>query len=475
MDKMNKLINIGINLSKEKNYDKLFETILQEMMDMANCDAGTLYVLNNGMLNFKVMVTKSMNVFKGGNDTSKLPPVELKKENICSYCALENKLINIEDVYNTNEFDFSGPKKYDSLTGYKTKSMLVLPMENDKGEVIGVIQLINALNDNKIVSFNKNDEKMFLSLASLAAISLTNMNYSLEVIELLESFARVMSTAIDARTPYNANHTKNMVKYCQKFLEYVSKNKLWDFTDANKRQLLMAIWLHDIGKLVIPLEVMDKATRLGNKLKDILDRFEKIRLIYQIHLLKKEISQEKYDVMISDLENILTLIYAINDKGFIFDDKIKEIEQLQEKFYLDINMVSQRIINADELEMLLIQKGTLSDKERKIIESHVVITARMLSEMTFSTDYKQTPFFASSHHEYKDGSGYPKGLSNKQIPKEVYLITVLDIFEALTARDRPYKAPMSVDKALIILNDMANSGKIDKQILELFIESKCYE
>ena len=270
---IDKLLEIGIALSKEKDDDRLLGLILHEAMEMTDCDGGTLYIYDGESLRFHIMITKSMNFYKGGkNNPVELPPVPMLRSHVCACSAMENKLINIADVYEHNEeYDFSGPKNYDKMTGYRTQSMLVVPMEDENGDVTGVLQLINAKDsEGNTVAFKKEYEKVISSLASQAAICLMNMHHSMEIMELLDSFVRVMSTAIDARTPYNANHTKNMVKYGKKFLQYLRDTENpWQMDEQQEKEFIMSVWLHDIGKLVIPLEVMDKESRLGNKLSDV--------------------------------------------------------------------------------------------------------------------------------------------------------------------------------------------------------------
>ncbi|MEG1971660.1 MAG: GAF domain-containing protein, partial [Oscillospiraceae bacterium] len=261
---MQKLLDIGIALSAEKDSSSLFELILTSAMDITNCDGGTLYCTNGNFLDFKIMLTKSKNIKKGGKyGEITLPPVQISPNNVCSNAALNRKLINIGDVYQSDIYDFTGPKNYDKLTNYKTTSMLVVPMEDDRGGCIGVLQLINAMDEEgNIIPFEKSCEAVVLSLASQTAICTSNMNYAIEVRELLDSLVRVMSTAIDARTPYNANHTRNMVKYAEKFVNWLNgTDNQWKFNPQEYRQFIMSVWLHDAGKITVPLEVMDKETR----------------------------------------------------------------------------------------------------------------------------------------------------------------------------------------------------------------------
>lgn len=473
-----KLLDIGIALSSEKDDDTLLETILTAAMDITSCDAGTLYIRSGDTLVFRIMVTRSLGIFRGGRrGPIELPPVQMTRANICSCAALENRLINIADVYEDELFDFSGPRRYDAMTGYRTRSMLVVPMENDDGEVIGVLQLLNAQDENGAsIPFDPYYEQVIRSLASQAAICLANMNYAAEIIELLDSFVRVTSTAIDARSPYNANHTRNMVRYGGRFLDWLEQNGSdWHFTGPERRQFLMSVWLHDVGKLVTPLEIMDKDSRLGPKLELVEHRFETIGLLERIALLEGRTDRAEFDRQQDELAAARALVQETNAAGLLTDEQVAALQALEAKTYLDEDGAARHFLAADELHSLSVRKGTLTPEERLIMESHVVMTARMLGEMKFSRDCEMVPVWASEHHEYLDGSGYPKNLSDGAIPREVRLLTILDIFDALTARDRPYKPPMPTDRALSILDSMAQAGQLDGGILKLFEESHAWE
>lgn len=471
------LLDIGIALSKEKDGDELLEYILNTAMDITQCDGGTLYINGGDCLIFKIMITKSMGIKQGGkSEPITLPPVPLSMSHVCACGMLQKKLINVTNVYDCQEYDFSGPRKYDALTGYKTISMMVVPMEDDQGKVIGVLQLINAMNDNKeVIAFARESEKIIRSLASQAAICLANMNYAIEVEELLNSFVAVMSTAIDARTPYNVNHTKNMVKYGEKFVKWLAESQSpMAFAKEEWKAFLLSIWLHDVGKLTIPLEVMDKPDRLGRHLVVILDRFDTISLLNQIAGLTGRQSREETQQTEEELAAARQLVQQINQSGFLTDDIINRVQELGAKTYLDKNGAVCPYITEQEKTLLSIRKGTLSEEERSIMQSHVVMTEKLLAQIHFKGCYEKVPKWAAMHHELLNGSGYPTGLCADEIPKEVRFLTILDVYDALTAK-RPYKTSMSTEQAFTILDNMVNAGTIDKEILELFKQSHVWE
>lgn len=477
--KIDKLLEIGIALSREKDDDKLLGLILREAMDMTSCDGGTLYIYDGESLRFHIMITKSMNYYKGGKkDPVDLPPVPMRRTHVCACSAMEKKLINISDVYeHTEEYDFSGPKNYDKMTGYRTQSMLVVPMEDEHGDVIGVLQLINAKDgEGNTIPFKQEYEKVISSLASQTAICLMNMKHSMEIMELLNSFVRVMSTAIDARTPYNANHTKNMVRYGGKFLQYLRDlNHEWQLDEQQEKEFLMSVWLHDIGKLVIPLGVMDKETRLGNRLSEVEHRFERISLLWELAHARGEMTAEELAEKMAFLTESRETILSANRAGFLPDETLKKVEDISRAVFVDADGVEKTFLTEEELSCMMIRKGTLSDEERKIMQSHVEMTEKFLNEVHFPKRFSNVTRWASSHHELLNGKGYPRQLRQDDIEKEVRLLSILDIFDALTARDRPYKPPMPVDKALLVLADMVKFGELDGDILTLFANSKAWE
>lgn len=473
-----RLLNIGIALSREKNRDNLLYIILKEAMDITNCDGGTLYVCEEGSLYFKIMITLSLNICQGrGGEPIMLPPIPMKPENVCSYTAMKRELVNIPDVYTNKRYDFSGPKNFDEKLGYRSCSMLVVPMEDDKGQVIGVLQLINAKDENgKLIPFDEEFEAVISCLASQAAISIANMNYSRELQRLFDSFVSVMSDAIDARTPYNANHTRNMAKYAKGFLDYLDReDRGWRLPKENERQFLMSVWLHDIGKLVIPLEIMDKDSRLGNRIKDVESRFTMMGVLNRLSLAEGAISPETFAEKETLRRDTIDFLLEINKAGFLPDEKLERVKSIGSLLYVDEKGETKPWITREEEACLSIRKGTLTPDERRIMESHVEMTSRFLEKMHFTREFQNVLEWASSHHEFINGTGYPRHINGEGIPREVRLLTILDIFESLTARDRPYKPPMTPDKALGILEDMSRNGQVDKEILGLFAQSRAWE
>ena len=400
----------------------------------------------------------------------------LSEENVCACGVLYRRLINIPDVYESSRFDFSGPKKYDAMTGYHTQSMLVVPLEDDREHVIGVVQLINALDENgQIIPFAGEYEQILLAMGSQAAICLTNMNYAHQIRKMLDSYVKVMSTAIDARTPYNANHTKNMVIYATRFIDWLQNNYPGQYFDEQKKQeFIMSVWMHDIGKLITPLEIMDKQSRLAGNYHLVLERLEKIRLLARIAQLEGRMSGAQAEQTLLDIRQAEKLVRTVNEAGPLTDEQIGQVEQLAARTYIEEDGTVHSWLTGQEREQLMIRKGTLTSGERAVMQDHVEKTRMMLEQMALGDDYKDVLQWASRHHELLNGTGYPKGLSGDEICWEIRLLTILDVFEAMTAIDRPYKQPMPAEHALKIMHSMADQGQLDQELLALFEQSRAW-
>ncbi len=477
-EQIRQFLSMCLSLSAERDREKLLSSILDTAMDLSNCDAGTLYLLEDDGLHFNRMVTRSMGIRQGGHaDPITLPPVPLDPSYVCSWVVLKNEPINVSDVRTDTRFNFSGSAKYDEMTGYCTKTMLVVPLANDRGDLIGAMQLINALDETgTTIPFAESVELLVMAISSQAAISLTNMLYAEQITVLLDSLVGALSAAIDERTPYNANHTRNMVRYAEGFLDWLDKsNSEWRFDRDKRRTFLLSVWLHDVGKLVVPLEVMDKESRLGPKLEGIRQRFRTMALLDRISVLEGSLSKEAAAEKATIRETGMTLIERINNAGFVTDEDLARIGALAERTFEDETGRKQRWLTDDELKDLSVRKGTLTPEERAVMESHASVTARILGHVSFPKIYSQVPKWAASHHEYLNGKGYPDHLSAEDIPKEVRLLTILDVFDALTAQDRPYKPPMPAEKALSILHSMVEEGSLDGDVLALFEQSKAWE
>ncbi|MCR5590148.1 MAG: GAF domain-containing protein [Lachnospiraceae bacterium] len=471
---LDSMIKIALDLSAEKDFSRLMQKILTEAMGICRCDAGTVYIVEKDHLDFYTVCTKSKGILLSKKDDSTLmPPVPFDRKHVCACAVMDKKKINIPDIYSSEEYDFAGAQKYDAMNGYRTVSMLVIPMVDEKGEVIGVLQLINALDDGgSVIPFDRKYEEIVSALASLAAVSINNHKLAEEITDLLHSFVAVMVDAIDTRSSYNANHTRSMARYAKKFVEWLSgTDNEWKFDEDKKDAFFMSVWLHDIGKLIVPLEILDKPDRLDGLRDGIKSKIEVTRLQAELNSMRTPEKAGEYAEQIEALKKAWELIDSSNNAPFVDDDTVSALNEYASITCTTPYGEAEPLLNDAELEAITVQRGTLTASERSQIEEHVSYTARMLEQMSFSGIYEKVPFWAGSHHEFLNGTGYPNHLSGDELPNETRLLTIIDIYDALTAEDRPYKPPMPTEKAFEILEDMAREGKIDAGILALFRES----
>ena len=315
---------------------------------------------------------------------------------------------------------------------------------------------------------------LFSDMTDLVELERRNRLLNRKLMQFMDNFVKMMIGAIEARTPYNATHTKKMAEYMENFMSW-RKSVGRPFDDEIKLPLLASVWLHDIGKLVIPTEIMDKPTRLGASEKDVFHRIELARVCEELRMARDPEVADDANAMIEKLDAAKELIEKVNKQGFI-DDKDKGAINEYAKL-LCLNSVGEKIplLNDYELEALTVPGGTLTKDERLVMQSHVIRSREMLTELGFEDKFSAIPEWAGDHHEYLDGTGYPKGLKGDEISKESRLITIIDIYDALTAEDRPYKKPCTPEQAFEILRNMGKEGKLDEELLEEFYESGAWK
>lgn len=473
----NKILEIGIQLTSERNYDELLSKIIDCAMELTGCDGGTLYIYEEEKLQFCIMKSNSLGINQRGAMDEQYPPVVMDEKNICAYAAIHRKLLNIEDSYSCEEFDFSGPMEYDELTGYRTKSMLVVPLVSHEDKLVGVLQLINAKGeDGQVIPFKKDYEMVIQSLGSQAAVAISNMQFVQEIEQLMISITQVFTDAIDTRIPYNYYHSRNVYLFVKMFVDYINKQHGEGktehyFSDGDRDELLMAALMHDIGKLVIPNEVINKNTRLGGKLPLVLEHFEHLMALYHIDYLEGRLSRTKWIDIKNYLVDAVQRVEEINRKSRLSDEDIAYIRDMSTRSYTDVGGREMSYLSLDQVECLTIPNGNLTNAERKMVRSHVEYTEKYLCNMNFGKRYSHIIQWAGAHHEFLDGSGYPRGLKGDEIPFEARILAVVDVFEALTSSDRPYKKSMDEEKAFSVLTGMVEQGKLDKEVLQLFREA----
>lgn len=485
---MQKIIEVVLAFNGEKDYFVLLGTILDKMMEMTRADAGTLYVCEDDELHFRIVRNNTLGIRQSAAETAALPPVRLDKrpiENICAYGAVHNEIVMVDDVYHSDRFNFNGPKQYDRLTGYRTRSMLVLPLTaafDGEDEVMGVIQLMNASDPDTgetVPFFDVHHPPVLPAFARVAANMLANLFYAKEVKDLFHSFIAVMTQAIDERSPYNRSHTQHVSEYCEAFARYLNKRfplgHAYFFDEGRRERLVMAAYLHDIGKIITPLSVMDKPDRLGGRLELLSMRFAIKRLQTENAFLTGQTGADERDQSLAALADAQARMESLNTAVFLDDSAIKSVEDLAAIHFTDTDGHEVPLFEACDLEALRIRKGTLTDGERHIMQEHVALTGRLLDKMIFNKHFRDVPAWAKSHHEFLDGTGYPENLKEDRIPLETCILTIMDIFDALTASDRPYKEAIPVSRALDIVSGMAQEGKLHREMTALFIESRIWE
>lgn len=484
-DKFQEIMKINLALSSETNRDILLDKILALLRKLTGSDAGTLYLKSKdgAKLDFKVIQNDSLKMNKNNLNweplSFSLEDGTINNEMVAIVCANEKRIINIKDVYKTTKYIFKGTKDFDKKTGYRSKSMLVIPLINHEDEVMGVLQLINKMDNHKIVDFNKSDEKIIKSLASQAAMSLTNTQLILSLEEFLNAFVSTIAKAIDAKSPYTTDHIGKVEKIALLLAKAINDDKTIykkiKYNDNDYKQIALAAWMHDIGKISMPDHIIDKATKLEkifDRIELIEFRFEIIKKDVEIKYLKNEISKEDYEKEILNLNSHVEFLKATNKGGeFMHDEdilKLKEIAKL--KYIKDGKEIP--VLNEEELYNLSIKKGTLTREEIDIIRNHAHLSLEMISTLPFPKKYKDVLNIACNHHEKLNGKGYPRGLHANQITLEDRIMIFADVFEALTASQRPYKDAMKLSQAYNILNSLVDRGEIDKDLTEFFFNNE---
>jgi HD-GYP domain-containing protein (c-di-GMP phosphodiesterase class II) len=499
-DHIKNLTKIGVALSGEKNIERLLEMILDEAHKFTNADGGTIYIMSDdeSELLFAIIKNESMGVRMGGTGGKiTWPAVKLKNadgspnySNVSAYVAISGEAVNIADVYNAHGFNFEGTKKYDQDNGYRSQSMLVVPMRNHENDIIGVLQLLNAHDQETgaVVNFSLESQEITLSLASQAAVALTNNRLISDLENLLESFIKTIATAIDEKSPYTGGHVRRVAELTMTIANKINEKKQGPFasvifTEDQMRELRMAAWLHDVGKITTPEHVVDKSTKLGkvyDRISDVKTRFELLKREYQLAMQetknnKADNSLEKMEREIKTLDEEYQFLVQVNrGSEFVKDEMIERIKKIGKRKW-SANSQTLPLLTEDEIYNLSVRHGTLNDEERNIINNHAAVSYKMLSGLPFPKKMRHIADYAAAHHEKLDGTGYPLGLKADQLFLQSRIIAIADIFEALTAKDRPYKKGKTITEALKIMDLMVKDQHIDADLFELFIGEKIYE
>ena len=505
--RLEQLNAIGASLSAERDIDRLLEAILAAAKTITRADGGTLYrVTEERTLRFEIVRTSSLKSYLGGTSGNPMPfyPIQLYKDGkpnqsmVAAYAALTGRTVNIADAYTADGFDFSGTRAFDSKTGYRSKSFLTVPMRNHDNETIGVLQLINAHEPSSgaIVPFSPSDQRLAESLASQAAIALTNRMLINQLEQLFESFINLINSAIDEKSPHTGGHCQRVPVLTMLLADAVSQTKdgpLRDFhmSEKDRYELKIAGLLHDCGKVTTPVHVVDKATKLEtifDRIELIDTRFEVIKRDAELDALRKKTApleqgrpidaaeeDKRLRERLRQLEDDRKFLHACNIGGERMRDvDVERVRRIGQYRWRNSAGHEAQFLTEDEVRNLTIRSGTLNEDERKVINHHIVATIRMLEALPWPKHLTKVPEYAGGHHERMDGKGYPKGLTREQMSIQARCMGIADIFEALTAKDRPYKKGKTLSESLEILGRMKLNHHVDPDLFDIFVRTKVY-
>lgn len=507
--RLHELNEIGISLSRQRDTRRLLEAILVAAKKITNADGGTLYRVDREakIARFEILLTDSLGIAMGGTSGTDVPfyPVRLYDQSgepnnsmVVAYSVLHGETVNIADAYAAEGFDFSGTKSFDQKTGYRSQSFLTVPMKNHNDEIIGVLQLINAKDrrTGSIVPFTEADQQLAESLASQAAVALTNSQLINQLENLFESFIGLINGAIDDKSPYTGGHCERVPALTMMLAEAVNDTREGPFanfkmTDKDRYELKIAGLLHDCGKITTPVHVVDKATKLEtifDRIALIDTRFEIARRDAEVRMLKQQLAAPEdahgerrlaaleFEAICSQIESDREFLRGANvgtEKMRSEDqDRVRRIAKTYR--WRDMFGEDQDFLTDDELKNLTISSGTLTQEERQIINHHIDVTITMLEALPWPSHLRNVPEYAGGHHERMDGKGYPRGLRGEQMSVQARLMAIADIFEALTAKDRPYKKGKTLGESLSILRRFKENGHIDPDLFEVFMKQKVY-
>jgi HD-GYP domain-containing protein (c-di-GMP phosphodiesterase class II) len=507
--RLEELNGIGISLSLQKDTPRLLEAILVAAKRITNADGGTLYSvdLEEKTARFEILRTDSLGIAFGGTTRAEIPfpPVRLynasgepNNTTVVAYSVLHDETVNIADAYAADGFDVSGTKSFDRKTGYRSQSFLTVPMKNHENDIIGVLQLINAKDRNTgaIVSFSEADQQLAESLASQAAVALTNRQLIDQLENLFESFIGLINAAIDDKSAYTGGHCQRVPALTMMLAEAAAEateGPLADFSmsDKDRYELKIAGLLHDCGKVTTPVHVVDKSTKLETIFDriDLLDtRFEIVRRDAEISMLRSKLAdpdnrtggwrqaEQEYELRrrCIDEDRAFLRFANIGSESMRTEDQDRVRQISQSYRWRDPSGNDCDFLTEDELNNLTIRSGTLTSDERQIINRHIDVTISMLESLPWPSHLRNVPEYAGGHHERMDGNGYPRGLTGDQMSVQARVMAIADIFEALTARDRPYKKGKALSDSLRILGNFRLNGHIDPDLFDIFIKQKVY-
>ena len=508
--RLEQLNGIGAALSRERDIDRLLENILEAAKAITGADGGTLYSVteDGAALKFEILRTDSLGIRLGGTTGKPIdfPHLPLRHADgspndslVAAHAAIHDRTVNIADAYSAAGFDFSGTRAFDARTGYRSRAFLTVPMKNHDHELIGVLQLINPHDPETgaVAPFSEADQSLAESLASQAAIALTNRLLITQLERLFESFVNLINLAIDEKSPYTGGHCQRVPALTMMLAEAVNATDEgplagFSMTDRDRYELKMAGLLHDCGKITTPVHVVDKATKLQtlyDRIGLVDTRFEVLKRDAELAALRRQLAlrpvvdaqaeaqalaglQQELQALEDDREFLRRSNAGTEAMRAEDQQRVRDIAAARQ--WRNPQGVQTSFLTAEEVENLTIRAGTLNQAERDTINYHIVATIKMLETLPWPRHLKNVPEYAGGHHERMDGKGYPRGLTREQMSLQARMMGIADIFEALTAADRPYKSGMTLSQALAIMCRMRDNGHIDPDLFEVFVRQGVY-
>jgi HD-GYP domain-containing protein (c-di-GMP phosphodiesterase class II) len=492
-EQIKRLNQIGIALTSETHLPTLLELIVREVRGFTRADAGSLYSIQRNQLRFEVAQNDTLAANKHKVWEAFRPyPMSLDKASIAGYVAITGSTLNIPDVY-----ELSGNEEYrfnpafDERNRYRTRSMLVVPMRDHENEIIGVLQLINSLDDQgKVTVFERGREDLVASLASQAAAAIQNARLINAVHEIFAALVRYSASAIDARSPHTAGHSRRVATYSMRLAQAVGQEVEGPlagvfFSDKELEELNYAAWLHDIGKIGVREELLERVNRLSQpEMELITTRFEAIKLA-----LARDFQRQRADgtddsrsadlgeleQKLQEVDEDLEFIRETNRAKRISSTDIRRIQEIRRKKFRNARGEVRVYLSDEEVHNLSLPTGNLTNEEFQEVQGHVLQTLNIINKIPFTRDLERIPMIAAAHHEKLDGSGYPLGLKGADIMIQARILGIADVYDALTATDRPYRGALPAEEALEHLIREAEAGKLDSNLVDLFVRKKLYD
>lgn len=485
---LERLNEVFIELSAERNPQRLLATCLVKAMDLTQAEGGTLYMVHekDGEMYFRVKISND----RSNEVTFQHTTLKVVENSICGYVALTGKLLNIPELAGLRPLSLPQfHKSLDHSHPDKTISLLTLPFKNSRNEIIAILQLINKREDGvSVVPFHAEDESLLASFATQAAVCMENVDLYADIQRLFEGFVKASISAIESRDPSTGGHSERVAKICVALARATTECNVGiyrsvRFREEEIRELEYAALLHDFGKIGVREEVLVKAKKLYPfQLEAIKERIKICKAAAKIQYLEKRLKggnethhERDYQERLRQLESYWEIVLAANEPSVLKKENREVLERIRAEQLLLPDNSRIALVTEDEYQALAVSQGSLTDSERLEIESHVRHTYQFLKMIPWTKDFRHLTEIAYCHHEKLDGSGYPRGLTSHEIPLQSKIMTIADIYDALTAADRWYKEAVPVEKALDILRNEVNQGKMDPVLFELFVEKKIYE